>query len=57
MRPDVISYTYKERREIEAMKYSYWRSDYTGIVYEMPEWWIPEYGGWTKVTAADYKGV
>ena len=30
-------------------KYNLWKSTITNCVYEMPEGWLPEYGGWVLV--------
>lgn len=36
------------------MTYSYWKSEYTGVIYQMPIDWLPDFGGWVKVTEAEY---
>ena len=36
------------------MEHSYWRSIYTGQVYEMDADFMPRYGGWEPVHESTY---
>ena len=37
------------------MTKSYWKSTYTGEIYEMETDWKPKFGGWEKTTEEEYK--
>lgn len=37
------------------MKVNLWRSTYTGVVYEMPLNFLPQYGGWELVGTIEKK--
>ena len=35
--------------KFDFTNHSYWRSVYTGQIYEMPLDWIPSFGGWEHI--------
>lgn len=34
---------------------TYWKSEYSEQVYEMPEGWMPQFEGWTPVHKETYE--
>jgi len=46
---------YNKEREEQIMTKSYWKSTYTGEIYEMEADWKPKFGGWERTTEEEYK--
>lgn len=46
----------KKKKGVTKMKMNLWKSTLSGVVYEMPVDWLPQFGGWELVGTIEKEG-